>query len=193
MTQSSQPPTHPSLANPSPSEQWLEIGRVVAAQGLQGEVRIYPDSDFPERFEQPGRRWLKYDSHSQPQPIQLLRGRFLASKGLYVVKFQDIDSREQAEALKGAILLVPASDRPHLKVGEFYLQDLVGLTAINQQNQTVIGKVIGIIYAGNTLLEIESGPLKYLVPFVEEIVPIVDLERQRIEIQPLPGLLPPDQ
>ncbi|HEY9659223.1 MAG TPA: ribosome maturation factor RimM, partial [Allocoleopsis sp.] len=37
---------------------WLEIGKIVGVQGLKGEVRIYPNSDFPERFEQPGKRWL---------------------------------------------------------------------------------------------------------------------------------------
>jgi 16S rRNA processing protein RimM len=179
-----------SAVNPGLADDWLEVGRIVAAQGLAGEVRIYPDSDFPERFQEPGLRWLRHDSQSQPQPLQLQRGRLLAHKGLYVVKFEGIDSREQAESLKGAMLLVKASDRPELDAGEFYLQDLVGLTAINQQNQTIIGTVIGIVYAGNTLLEIQRGPIKFLVPFVEAIVPIVDLAQQRIEIHPLPGLLP---
>ncbi|NJK53375.1 MAG: ribosome maturation factor RimM, partial [Leptolyngbyaceae cyanobacterium SU_3_3] len=39
----------------SPSDRFLTIGKIVAAQGLRGEVRLYPDSDFPERFEQPGK------------------------------------------------------------------------------------------------------------------------------------------
>jgi 16S rRNA processing protein RimM len=183
--------THPQPTSPdSNPEDWLEVGCVVGAQGLQGELRIYPDSDFPERFEQPGSRWLKRLDQTQIEPVQLQWGRFLASKGLYIIKLQGIDTRTQAETLKGATLLVPASERPTLAPGEFYLQDLVGLTAINQQTQTVIGSVIGIVYAGNTLLEVQCGPLKCLVPFVEEIVPMVDLALGQVEICPLPGLLP---
>jgi 16S rRNA processing protein RimM len=183
--------THPQPTSPDLTpDDWLEVGYVVGAQGLRGELRIYPDSDFPERFEQPGTRGLKRPDHSQIEPVQLQWGRFLANKGLYVIKLQGIDTRTQAETLKGATLLVPARERPTLAPGEFYLQDLVGLTAINQQTQTVIGSVIGIVYAGNTLLEVQCGSLKVLVPFVEDIVPIVDLAKGQVEISPLPGLLP---
>ena len=41
-------------------EEWIEIGTIVAPQGLHGELRVYPDSDFPERFLVPGTRWLKH-------------------------------------------------------------------------------------------------------------------------------------
>jgi 16S rRNA processing protein RimM len=186
---SSTPSTPPS----TPAEAWLEIGRIVGAQGLQGELRIYPDSDFPERFEQPGQRWLRQsNSQTPPQPVQLQRGRLLASKGLYVIKLQGVDSREQAEALKGSALLIRSNDRPKLAPGEFYLEDLIGLRAINQQTQAAIGKVVGIVYAGNTLLEIElaSSAQKVLVPFVEALVPMVDLTQHQLEIVPLPGLFP---
>ncbi|PSO69461.1 MAG: ribosome maturation factor RimM, partial [Cyanobacteria bacterium QS_1_48_34] len=44
--------------SPTPnSDKWLEIGTIVAPQGLEGELRVYPTTDFPERFEQPGVRW----------------------------------------------------------------------------------------------------------------------------------------
>jgi 16S rRNA processing protein RimM len=174
-------------------DDWLDVGQIVSAQGLQGEVRIYPDSDFPERFENPGQRWLQRSKQAEPERVQLIRGRFLAAKNLYVVKFAGVDTREQAEALRGAKLLVPATDRPSLAPGEFHLQDLVGLTVINQQNQAIIGRVIGLIYAGNTLLEVKtevSTAETILIPFVEALVPVVDLTVGRLEVSPIPGLLP---
>ena len=39
-------------------DDWLEIGKIVSPQGLTGELRVYPNTDFPERFEEPGKRWL---------------------------------------------------------------------------------------------------------------------------------------
>jgi 16S rRNA processing protein RimM len=178
---------------PDPSSldsDWLEVGRIVASQGLKGEVRIYPDSDFPERFEQPGQRWLLYPGSTAPKPVELLSGRYIPNKGLYVVRFKDVTDRDQAEALRDCRLLVPKAERPILEEGEFHVADLVGLKVFDQATQGLVGVVTDVLAAGNDLLEVqlETGE-KVLVPFVEAIVPIVDVEQQRIEITPPAGLI----
>lgn len=171
---------------------WLDIGKIVAAQGLKGEVRIYPNTDFPERFEQPGQRWLLRPGASQPEPIELLSGRYIANKGLYVVQFAGITERNQAEALRDCHLLVPESDRPPLEEGEFHVADLIGLSVFDQATQVQIGTVTDVLPAGNDLLEVTlAGGSKALVPFVEAIVPVVDLAQNRIEITPPVGLIEP--
>jgi 16S rRNA processing protein RimM len=172
-----------------PDPDWLEIGKIVAAQGLKGEVRIYPNSDFPERFEQPGPRWLLRPGATTPESIELLSGR-LDNKGLYIVKFAGIHDREQAEALRGCHLVVPEDDRPALEAGEFHVIDLLGLAVFDQRTQTLIGTISDVIPAGNDLLEVERpNGSKVLIPFVEPIVPIVDLNQRRVEITPPAGLL----
>jgi 16S rRNA processing protein RimM len=180
------------------SGEWIEVGRIVGVQGLKGEVRVYPDSDFPERFEQPGQRWLLHPNAVNPQPIELLSGRYLDGKGIYILRFAKIDDRAQAETLRDCRLLVPASDRPALEEDEFHVADLVGLAVFDQASQTQIGVVTDILPAGNDLLEVQLAqqpdadrPLKVLIPFVRAIVPVVDLQQKRIEITPPPGLLDP--
>ena len=173
--------------------QWLPIGWIVGPQGLKGEMRIYPDSDFPERFETPGRRWLCRPEQSQPDPIELLSGRYLNKKGLYVVQLKGIDSREQAERLRKSALLIQATDRPALAKGEYYLPDLVGLDVVLQETQEVIGTVISLVPAGNDLLEVQllkDSKTIALIPFVKEIVPLIDVDNGRLEISPPSGLLP---
>jgi 16S rRNA processing protein RimM len=173
-----------------PNPDWLEIGKIVAAQGLKGEVRIYPNTDFPERFEQPGKRWLLRPGAAQPEPIELLTGRYIDNKGLYVVQFAGINNRDQAEALRDCRLLVPEDDRPALEEGEFHVIDLLGLDVFDQATQTLVGTVTDVISAGNDLLEVErSNGSKVLIPFVEAIVPVVDLNQRRIEITPPAGLV----
>ena len=66
----------------------------------------------------------------------------LSNKGLYVVQLTGVKYRDQAEALRGAILMVPTSDRPALAPGEFHLLDLVGLTVIDPHKQSIVGTVI---------------------------------------------------
>lgn len=197
--------------------EWLEIGKIIAPQGLDGEVRVYPNSDFPERFEEPGQRWLLRPGESEPQGIELLAGRYIQGKGLYVLQLAGVEDRNQAEALRGCLLLVPQSDRPQLGEDEYHVLDLIGLEVFNQLTQKLVGTVVDIIPAGNDLLEVKlnqpqsaipiteqpqvitgkkrkpqpksSKPKTVLIPFVKAIAPIVDLQAGRIEITPPPGLL----
>jgi 16S rRNA processing protein RimM len=178
--------------------EWIEIGRIVAPQGLKGEVRVYPSSDFPERFLEPGQRWLQGPKDSLPKSVDLVRGRFLEGKGLYVVQLGGVTNRDLAESLRNYLLLVPATERPDLEAGEFYVADLVGLKVILQTSGEVIGTVTDIYEAGNDLLEVTlnskkpaTKPQQVLIPFVDEIVPIVNLDQGTVEINPPEGLLNP--
>ncbi|HAZ44292.1 MAG TPA: ribosome maturation factor RimM [Cyanobacteria bacterium UBA11369] len=207
--------TNPESQIPNPQfDEWIEIGTIVAPQGLNGEVRVYSNSDFPERFEEPGQRWLLRPNQTEPQPIELLSGRYIPGKGIYVVQLAGVEDRDSAEALRDCKLMVPASDRPILEEDEYHVRDLIGLEVFNQFTGENLGVVVELIPAGNDLLEVQlhqaesdeneddlpdnsdpennqrkSTPTTILIPFVKEIVPIVDLEQKRIEITPPPGLL----
>jgi 16S rRNA processing protein RimM len=230
---SPQPAAAPGVATAAPPE-LLVVGRLVGAQGLGGELRVLPLSDFPERFTRRGTRWLQAKGKAA-QPVELRSGRQLPGKELFVVRIAGVDSRDAAEALVGHELLVPAADRPPLEPGEFHLLDLVGLevrlladghppeasgspagasgagdahegeeaqhtgtesAAGDGGADAVIGRVLDLIHAGNDLLEVElsaaapgSGPRRVFIPFVEAIVPVVNLSEGWIGLTPPPGLL----
>ena len=155
---SSQQSAFNSDAKPSSAldtNKWLEIGTIIAPQGLNGEVRVYPDSDFPERFEKPGQRWLLKPKDTEPLPVELLSGRYIPGKKIYVIELAGVEERDQAEALRGCRLLVPQSDRPVLEEDEYHVLDLIGLEVFNQLTQEVLGTVIDVIPAGNDLLEVK--------------------------------------
>ncbi|QOV23548.1 ribosome maturation factor RimM [Anabaenopsis elenkinii] len=181
-------------------DEWLEIGKIVAPQGLSGELRVYPQSDFPERFEVPGTRWLWHPGDREPQPVELLSGRYVEGKNLCVISLAGVENRNQAEALRDYMLLVPASDRPQLGEDEYHVTDLLGILVFIQESGKLVGEVVDVISAGNDLLEVEmhegnepgkpeKSPKTVLIPFVKEIAPVVDLSSRRIEITPPPGLL----
>ena len=200
------------MSNDNPTkdnvESWLEIGTIVSPQGLKGELKVMSSTDFPERFEQPGQRWLQSPHQSSPQPVELLKGRQVPGKNLYVVRLTGIEDRNQAEALRGYKLLVPSSDRPPLEEDEYHVSELIDLAVYHQKTGELIGKITDIFGAGNDLLEVQLSQSfienqtilnvkkskqkkqnRVLIPFVYDIVPVVDLENQRVEIDPPKGLL----
>ncbi|KAF3891268.1 ribosome maturation factor RimM [Tolypothrix bouteillei VB521301] len=191
------PSPHPPLS-PSPPQfpdGWIEIGTIVAAQGLHGEVRVLSNSDFPERFEVPGKRWLWCPAQMEPQPIELLAGRNVEGKNLYIVKLSGVGDRNRAEELRGYKLLVLESDRPQLGEDEYHVLDLIGLSVYIQESGEFVGTIVDLLSAGHDLIEVrldssrDKAQRTVLIPFVTAIVPIVDLEGGRVEITPPSGLL----
>lgn len=216
---------------------WLQIGRIVGPHGVRGEVRVHPDSDFPERFEVPGQRWLQPPTAQTPEAVELVRGRLQPGKNLYVIQLAHVHDRAQAEALKGSLLLVPQGDRLPLEPDEFHVQDLIGLTVRHHASGVVLGTVSNLFSAGNDLLEVTRSPQSpvsdaaltdsptvadsspepaeplpvhpshrkskrrkkpkvtgdrpqtVLIPFVEEIVPVVDVAQGYLEVDPPAGLV----
>ncbi|NMG59309.1 ribosome maturation factor RimM [Geitlerinema sp. P-1104] len=201
------------MVEPQQEQVWLEIGRIVAPQGVRGAMRVYPNSDFPERFLEPGQRWLRRKGDLHPDLVELVSGRDLPGKGLYVIELEGIRTREAAESLRDAVLLVPEGDRLPLESGEFHVQDLLGLEVFHHQTGQRLGVTVDVFSAGNDLLQVQldeallpqkqenvkskggkkrqkpPSPPTVFIPFVEAIVPVVDLEQQRLEIDPPMGLL----
>ena len=172
------------------AEEFLVVGQVVAAQGLKGEVRILPASDFPQRFTEPGTRWLRRRGQSE-QEVQLLSGRQLPGKELFVVRLEGITDRTAAESLVHQEFLVAADDIPELEDGEFHVRELQGLEVRLDAEGDPIGVVVDLHHGGNDLLEIElkADGRRCLVPFVDAIVPQVEVEEGWLLITPPQGLL----
>ena len=201
-------------------QDWIEIGTIVAPQGLRGEMRVYPDSDFPERFLEPGTRWLQHPKTGEIEEVELLGGRYIPGKNLYVIALEGVEYRDRAEALRDYKILVKNSDRPGLTEDEYHVLDLINLEVFHQQTGEKIGIVTNLFYAGNDLLEVTLDkqpiiepntspdlsqisrrskrrkfkkptpkPATILIPFVKEIVPVIDIDQGRIEINPPDGLL----
>jgi 16S rRNA processing protein RimM len=178
----------------SPPDGWMEIGSIVGAQGIKGEVKVHPNSDFPERFEQAGERWLWGSQDVEPRSIPLKKGYIIPGRNLYVVQLEGINNRNQAEHLRGQMLLLPTTDRPKLRSGEYHSQDLIGLPVFHQVTGLEVGIVTDIFTAGHEILVVTATQAngktaEAMIPFVKEIVPVVDLANRRIEILPPTGLL----
>ena len=172
--------------------EWLTVGLITSCHGINGKVKVKSLSDFEERFLKPGIRWLQKENEI-PSKIKLLSGFKQPGKEIFIVKIKGIDSRNQAEQLKKFKILVKTDTLPKLKKEEFHLLELVNLEVKTLENDELkkIGKVINLENEKNNLLVIElfKNQKEVYIPFVKEIVPLVDIKNNFLIINPPNGLL----
>ncbi|XP_023758130.1 uncharacterized protein LOC111906602 isoform X1 [Lactuca sativa] len=190
------------------ASQFVEIGYISSVHGLQGEVRVKPNTDFPElRFAEPGRRWLKRQILGREiiEEVELMEGRGHHGQKSWIIKINNIEKVEQAQQLVGSTILVLDEDRPELEEGDFYARDLVGMRVTLQETGEPVGTVVNVFdNGGSDLLQVKlnssldiidkNGKIKseaplVWVPFVEAIVPHVDMIKREMTITPPKGLL----
>jgi len=172
--------------------EWLIVGLITSCHGINGQVKVKSLSDFEERFVQPGARWLQKENES-PSEIELISGYRQPGKENFIIKFKGISTRNNAEQLKKFKVLVKTNKLPKLKKNEFHLLELVNLEVKTFKNEElkVIGKVINLENEQNNLLIIElfKNKKKVFIPFVKEIVPLIDIKNNFLIINPPNGLL----
>jgi 16S rRNA processing protein RimM len=174
------------------NNEWLTVGLITSCHGINGQVKVKSLSDFEERFLNPGIRWLQQEKEP-PSKIELISGFKQPGKETFIVKFQGINTRNHAEQLKKFKILVKTDNLPKLKKEEFHLLELMNLDVKIFENDELktIGKVINLENENNNLLLIElfKNQKEVFIPFVKEIVPLVDIKNNFLIIKPPNGLL----
>ena len=172
--------------------EWIVVGLIKSPHGIQGKVKVKSLSDFEDRFLKPGLRWLQVDSET-PLEIELSSGIKQPGKDTFIIAFKGINNRNKAEKLKNYKILVKTELLPELKKGEFHLLELLNLDVklLEKEKLKIIGKVINLENERNNLLvvELSQNQKKVLIPFVKEIVPLIDIKNNFLIITPPNGLL----
>ena len=167
--------------------EWLIVGLITSCHGIIGLVKVKSLSDFEERFLKPGMRWLQKENET-PSKIELISGFKQPGKETFIVKLRGINTRNDAEQLKKFKILVQTDTLPKLKKEEFHLLELVNLEVKTLENDKLktIGEVINLENEKNNLLIIKlfKNQKEVLIPFVKEIVPLVDIKNNFIIINP---------
>jgi 16S rRNA processing protein RimM len=155
------------------------LGRISGAHGLKGEVKIAAFTAEPEDIAAYGP--LTSADGARIFKIASLRS---AGSGAVIARLQGIQDRNAAEELRGTELYVTRASLPPAEDGEYYHSDLIGLTAVSPDGET-LGEVIAVQnFGAGDLLELRpaKGRQAELVPFDSMHVPKVDLEAGRVII-----------
>ena len=175
-----------STGGGGPDFQVVAVGRVGKAHGIRGDAFVEPWTDAPDERFSPGARLSTEPAERGPLTVESARQH----SGKLVVHFAGVDDRNAIEALRGTVLLVPASARPPIEdPDEFYDTDLIGLNVRTVHGQA-LGPVTDVLHSpAGSLLAIDIAGREVLVPFRTEFVPTVDLAAGIAEVDPPDGLL----
>jgi 16S rRNA processing protein RimM len=160
------------------------VGAVAGAFGVRGEVRVKSFCAVPEDIETYSP--LSNEDGSQSYPLVLTR----AVKNGFAAHLGGVESKEDADAIKGLKLYARRDQLPSLPDDEYYHADLIGLE-VYDTGGTLLGRVKDVQNHGaGDLLEIHGAGLKatVLLPFTLAAVPTVDLSAGRIVADPPEGL-----
>ena len=160
------------------------VGYVRRAHGINGAVVVRPLTDDPENRWVPG---AEFESDATP-PRSYTVVEATPYRDDLLVRFGEVGDRNGAEALRGTSFTIDPDDRRDLEDGEFWVEDLVGCAVVDQSGASmgVVDEVVFGAAQDRLAIRTESGRVE--IPFVDAIVPHIDLERRTVVVTPPEGL-----
>jgi 16S rRNA processing protein RimM len=171
------------------------LAHLVRPQGRRGEMLADILTDFPKLFSDRKRLFLvpseigSVSAAGNQPPREIVLEHHWLHKGRIVFKFAGIDSINDADALRGLDVAIPASERAPLEDGAVYISDLIGCEVVDLQSSQIIGRVINVDREAALLTVADSSRAEFLIPFAQTYLEQIDLEARRIEMRLPPGLL----
>lgn len=166
-------------------ESTVAVGRITRAHGVQGELAVLVISEVPDRFADGETVWLEDGRTLTVESSRPHKDRLL-------VRFREVQSREQAEALQRALLVVPESLSPQLPEGSWWDHRIVGCT-IETDTGRVLGTVHDVIHtaANDVWSAVDDEGTETLIPVLRDVILDVDMDAKRIVVREIPGLTMP--
>lgn len=162
---------------------FLIIGKIGKPHGVRGEVRVIPYTEDATRFRQletvfVGERTLKETA------VESAR----LHKNFVLLKFADIDDRDEAERLRGKLLQVPMEQAIPLEEGEYFLFEIEDMAVYSDQEE-YLGQIVDVIETqANNVFVVRGDEGELLLPDTDEVVVAIDFEAHRMTVHLLDGL-----
>ena len=161
-------------------KRYLEAGKIVNTHGVRGELKIQPWADGPEFLK--GFRKLYVDG----KPFEVISAK--VHKGCVIAAFAGIDRIDSANLLRNKIVFIDREDAK-LPKGAYFLQDLMGLTVIDDDTGKTVGELTDIMdMPASNIYVIKGENGEILVPAVPEFIKTVDTEDGFIRIRFIEGM-----
>lgn len=169
---------------------YLSVGYILKPQGIKGEIKVEPLTDYIERFDELDTLYIKVAN--QYSPLAVISTRY---SGHHVfLRLEGYDDVDKAEKLRGQYLWIPRDKARDLPEDTFLIADILGC-AVYTQEGSQLGHVDRIIHTGSNDVYVTKGSMgEILIPGLKKVVLDVDIQSRKITVaaQELEGLLPDD-
>lgn len=166
----------------------LKVGKIVNTHSLKGEVKVISSTDFEEERFKKGSKLLITRGN------QLIREVVVQSyrnhKNFLLVKFEGIDSVEEAEKLKNLQIKIDSDEVEELEENEFYFHQIIGCEVFDENDKN-LGEIIDILTPGANdvwVIKGENGK-EILIPYIEDVVKKIDITNKKVNIEVMEGLI----
>lgn len=164
----------------------FNLGYVAKLHGFKGEVSLFFDVTNPSDYQSLDAVYIDINDNLTPFFVESLK---LKQKGFAQVKFEGVDSENDAKVIHRKNLYLPLTILPPLSGTNFYDHEVIGWEVIDTAYGSV-GKLLEVIDNNiNPLLQIEKDGKEVLVPFIENLVQKVDRENKQLTITAPEGLI----
>ncbi|MCZ6552564.1 MAG: ribosome maturation factor RimM [SAR324 cluster bacterium] len=162
-----------------------QVGTITGSHGVRGGLKAIPETDTPEYYV--SSRAVYVDSEEGLRRFAV--ASWQEAGGRWIISLEGLVSREEADRLKGGLLLLDEASLRPLATDEFFRHDLIGCAVVDESGAQ-LGRVAELIIGtAQDVLLVREGRREILLPLVREVVAEVDLQRRTIRVTPPPGLL----
>ncbi|WP_046215336.1 ribosome maturation factor RimM [Paenibacillus wulumuqiensis] len=171
------------------SDQWLMVGKIVNTHGIRGELKIYPNTDFPEvRFAPGNKLQMVHEETGASQQVEVQSSRL--QKNMYVIRFKGFGNINDVEKYKGWVLKVSKDDTVELEEDEYYFHEIIGCEVVTDEGQS-LGVITEILTPGaNDVWVVKPAKGKdILIPYIHDVVLDINVDEKKITVHVMEGLL----
>ena len=163
------------------------IGKILKPHGVKGDVRVFPTTDIPSRFEWLEKVHIEFETPREPLLLDIERVRY--SKQLVLLKLKGIDSMDSAEKLRGGRITISDEYALPLGIDEYYARDLYNMTVITNTGEE-LGILTDILETGaNDVYAVRmANGRDILIPAVKQYILSVDINAQVMVVRLIEGL-----
>lgn len=167
-------------------EDCFYLGKIAKKFSFKGEVLIYLDTDEPELYENMESVFVDFNKNLVPF---FIKNSSLHKNDFLRVRFEDVDSEEEADKLIGLEVYLPLSMLPKLEGNKFYFHEVIGFE-IEDKRLGVFGKIISINdSSAQPLFEVVNGSVEILVPMIDQFLVKIDRVNKKVIMDLPEGLV----
>lgn len=169
------------------SDKYLQVGAITSTHGIKGEVKVFPTTDDPTRYD--GLDEVFLDTGKELMPLHVVNVKYF--KQYVIVKFKEFKDINEIEPYKGKNIYVDREHAVELGEDEYFVADLIGLKVVTDEGED-FGELTDVMFlpgANDVYVIKRADGNEILIPAIEDCILDIDLDEETMKIHLLEGLI----